>query len=105
MMNDPAYLRAPTLFAVFQQAAATVAIVTAKDKLRRLLGHGLTMRAGAAASFSAEKANEARLAGHGSQGRLATAGHPLPDVLSTPPSEFVRRAGVRPQDATSPAPT
>src|SRR3546814_9710242 len=50
MMNDPAYLRAPTIFAAFQQAGATVAVVTAKDKLRRLLGHGLTMKAGAARS-------------------------------------------------------
>src|SRR3546814_14081681 len=41
MMNDPAYLRAPTIFAAFQQAGATDAVVTAKDKLRRLLGHGL----------------------------------------------------------------
>src|SRR3546814_6354664 len=32
MMNDPAYLRAPTLFAAFQQAGATVAVVTAKDR-------------------------------------------------------------------------
>src|SRR3546814_8699709 len=32
MMNDPAYLRAPTLFAVFQQAGATVAVGTATDR-------------------------------------------------------------------------
>src|SRR3546814_2221640 len=57
MMNDPAYLRAPTIFAAFQQAGATVAVVTAKDKLHRLLGQGLTMKAGAAVCFSAEKAN------------------------------------------------
>ena len=38
MMNDPAYLRAGTLLAEAAQAVAAVAVVTAKDKLRRLLG-------------------------------------------------------------------
>ena len=41
MMNDPALLRIPTIFQAFQQAGARIAIVTAKDKLRRLLGNGL----------------------------------------------------------------
>src|SRR3546814_1373056 len=95
MMNDPAYLRAPTLLAVCQQAGATVAIVTAKDKLRRLLGHGLTMRAGAAVCLSAEKANEASLAENGIEGLLETVGQPLPDVYSAALSEFVFAAGVR----------
>ena len=36
MMNDPALLRAPTIFQAFYDAGARVAIVTAKDKLRRL---------------------------------------------------------------------
>src|SRR3546814_11361009 len=78
----PAYLRAPTIFAAFQQAGATVAVVTAKDKLRRLLGHGLTMKAGAAVCFSAEKANEASVAENGINGLLALTGKPLPSVYS-----------------------
>ena len=41
MMNDPKWLRAPTIFAAFQKAGAKVAVVTAKDKLRLLLGKGL----------------------------------------------------------------
>jgi phosphonoacetate hydrolase len=40
MMNDPKYLRAETLLAAFASRGARVAVVTAKDKLRRLLGHG-----------------------------------------------------------------
>ena len=40
-MNDPALLRVPTILAGFNQAGAKVAVVTAKDKLRRLLGVGL----------------------------------------------------------------
>ena len=39
MMNDPKYLRAGTILAAFADAGAKVAVVTAKDKLRRLLGH------------------------------------------------------------------
>ncbi len=39
MMNDPRYLRAGTILAAFADAGAKVAVVTAKDKLRKLLGH------------------------------------------------------------------
>src|SRR5262249_53697840 len=52
MMNDPKYLRAGTILAEFGSAGASVAVVTAKDKLRRLLGNGLT-----GICFSAEKAD------------------------------------------------
>jgi phosphonoacetate hydrolase len=41
MMNDARFLRAPTIFKAFFDAGAKVAVVTAKDKLRALLGHGL----------------------------------------------------------------
>ena len=41
MMNDARYLRAPTILAAFADAGAKVAVVTAKDKLRSLLGHKL----------------------------------------------------------------
>jgi phosphonoacetate hydrolase len=44
MMNDASYLRAETILAAFSRAGARVAVVTAKDKLRRLLGHGVTGR-------------------------------------------------------------
>ena len=39
MMNDPRYLRAGTILAAFADAGAKVAVITAKDKLRKLLGH------------------------------------------------------------------
>ena len=41
MMNDPKWLLAPTIFASFQRAGAKVCVVTAKDKLRLLLGNEL----------------------------------------------------------------
>ncbi|PLZ02867.1 phosphonoacetate hydrolase [Burkholderia sp. WAC0059] len=41
MMNDPSFLRVPTVLAALAQAGVRVAAVTAKDKLRRMLGHGM----------------------------------------------------------------
>ena len=41
MMNDPKYLRVGTILAAFADAGARVAVVTAKDKLRKLLGNKL----------------------------------------------------------------
>jgi len=42
MMNDASFLRAETIPAAFSRAGATVAVMTAKDKLRHLLGAGLS---------------------------------------------------------------
>jgi phosphonoacetate hydrolase len=41
MMNDAAFLRAETIQAAFSQAGAKVVVITAKKKLRKLLGYGL----------------------------------------------------------------
>ena len=90
MMNDPKWLRAPTLLAALGEAGCQVAVVTAKDKLRKLLGHQLR-----GMCFSAEKADQASLAEHGIEGVLALVGLPLPDVYSAALSEFVFAAGVK----------
>src|SRR4051812_28323608 len=60
MMNDPKWLRAPTLLAALADAGKKVAVVTAKDKLRRLLGHEMK-----GICFSSEKSNEVTLAENG----------------------------------------
>src|SRR5436190_21998449 len=52
MMNDPKYLRTGTILAAFADAGAKVAVITAKDKLRALLGHRLR-----GVCFSAEHAD------------------------------------------------
>jgi phosphonoacetate hydrolase len=98
MMNDPKWLRAPTLLAALARAGRKVAVVTAKDKLRQLLGHELR-----GICFSAEKAEQATLAEHGIDNVLHLVGLPLPSVYSAALSEFVFAAGVklmqqRPQD-------
>ena len=61
-MNDPKWLRAPTIFEAFQKAGAKIAVVTAKDKLRLLLGKGLVFD-GTAVCFSSENADKATLEG------------------------------------------
>jgi phosphonoacetate hydrolase len=90
MMNDPKYLRCDTLLAAFAQAGASVAVVTAKDKLRRLLGHEMQ-----GICFSSEKANQTTKAEHGLDDALGFVGQPLPDVYSAALSEFVFAAGVK----------
>lgn len=94
MMNDPKWLRAPTIFAAFQKAGAKVAVITAKDKLRLLLSKGLRYD-GTAIAFSSEKANQANLAENGIEKVLEFTGKPLPEVYSGDLSEFVFAAGVK----------
>ncbi|MFJ4288545.1 phosphonoacetate hydrolase [Cupriavidus sp. NPDC089707] len=89
LMNDARYLRAPTVLAAAAKAGAKVAVVTAKDKLRALLGHGLQ-----GICFSAEKADRASVAENGIDDVLARVGMPLPSVYSADLSEFVFAAGV-----------
>jgi phosphonoacetate hydrolase len=81
MMNEPKYLRCGTLLAAFADAGAKVAVVTAKDKLRRLLGHNLK-----GTCFSSEKADAAT---------VELVGMPVPSVYSAELSEFVFAAGVK----------
>ncbi|GAA0801444.1 phosphonoacetate hydrolase [Cupriavidus gilardii] len=90
MMNDPKYLRAGTILAAFAEAGASVAVVTAKDKLRRLLGHGLR-----GICFSSEKADQASVEENGIDNVLELVGMPVPSVYSAELSEFVFAAGVR----------
>src|SRR6266550_3666259 len=94
MMNDASFLRAPTIMRAFHDAGAKVAVVTAKDKLRALLGHGLDMASGRAIAFSSEKADEATVKDNGIGDVLARVGMPVPDVYSSELSEFVMSAGV-----------
>lgn len=94
MMNDAKFLRAPTIMKAFHDAGAKVAVVTAKDKLRTLLGNGLDFSSGRAIAFSSEKADKATLADNGIDDVPARVGMPVPDVYSSELSEFVMAAGV-----------
>jgi phosphonoacetate hydrolase len=90
MMNDPRYLRVGTILAAFSGAGAKVAVITAKDKLRKLLGHELQ-----GICFSSEKADQVSMAENGIEKVLERVGMPLPSVYSAALSEFVFVAGVK----------
>lgn len=95
MMNDPVLLRTPTIFKAFQDAGYKVAVITAKDKLRRLLGNGLTMKAGEACGFSSEMSDQCTIEEHGIEGVNELTGMAVPDVYSAELSELVFAAGVK----------
>ena len=97
MMNDPKYLRAETILAALAREGARLAVVTAKDKLRRLLGHGMR-----GICFSSEKADQTTEAEHGIADGLGLVGRPLPDVYSADLSEFVFAAGVKLMETVRP---
>ncbi|MFJ4688938.1 phosphonoacetate hydrolase [Streptomyces sp. NPDC088789] len=108
LMNDKRFLRAPTIFAAANETGLDVVVVTAKDKLRRLLGAGLVEEGPAldgsgrfvapsrrGICFSAEKADQANVADNGIGDVLELVGKPLPSVYSADLSEFALAAGVR----------
>jgi phosphonoacetate hydrolase len=88
MMNDPKYLQTGTILAAFADAGAKVAVVTAKDKLRALLGHRMR-----GICFSAERADQVTVDGNGIGDALSLANMPVPSVYSAELSEFVFAAG------------
>ena len=90
MMNDPRWLRAPTILAAYAEHGRKVAVITAKDKLRRLLGAGLTN----GICFSAERADQATRETCGIDDVLSLVGMPAPPVYSAELSELVLAAGV-----------
>jgi phosphonoacetate hydrolase len=90
MMTDPAMVRTPTLLALMSQAGVSVAAVTAKDKLRRMLGHNVR-----GICFSSEQADTCTVAEHGIDGLEALVGRPKPDMYSADLSLFVLDAGIR----------
>lgn len=90
MMNDPKWLRAPTILAALADHGMKVAVVTAKDKLRKLLGHQMK-----GICFSSEKSDQVTVEENGIASVLDLVGMPVPDVYSAALSEFVFAAGVK----------
>lgn len=95
MMNDPKFLRAPTIFSSFYNNGQRVAIVTAKDKLRALLADGLQFDEDRAICFSSERADQTTKDVHGIDNASAWLDTPVPEVYSAELSEFVFAAGVK----------
>lgn len=91
MMNDAKYLRAETILAAFSKRGKKVAVITAKDKLRKLLGYQLVN----GICFSSEKADQCSLEENGITDVLNLVNMPLPSVYSADLSEFVFAAGLK----------
>lgn len=88
--DDPKQLRVGTILAAFSQAGARVAVITARDKLRKLVGHQMS-----GVCFSTERAHQATLAGNGIENLLGHVGMPVPPVHSAQLSEFSLVAAVK----------
>jgi phosphonoacetate hydrolase len=99
MMTDPAMVRGDTLLGLMSQAGIAVAAVTAKDKLRRMLGKGIAIGpgrpGGGGICFSSEQADRCTLDEHGIDGVEALVGREKPDMYSADLSLFVLDAGIR----------
>ncbi len=91
MMNAPEFLRCGTLLTAAADAGRKVAFITAKEKLRTVLGNGIVSRGGIA--FSSEKVDEARAASHGIDGAESIVGRSRPEIYSGDASVYVLEAG------------
>ncbi|MDH3709177.1 MAG: phosphonoacetate hydrolase [Cyclobacteriaceae bacterium] len=91
MMNDPKYMSADTIFAAFSNAGKKVAVVTTKDKLRKMLNKGLTN----GICFSAEFSVEASLEENGIENVIELMGKPNPTIYDPDISVYCIEAGAK----------
>ncbi|KAE8415816.1 alkaline-phosphatase-like protein [Aspergillus pseudocaelatus] len=92
MICDDSLLRGSTLLEQMSQRGVRIAAVTAKDKLRKILAHGLKDDA---VCFSAEKAAECTLAENGITDVEQWVGRPAPSQYSADLSLYVLDAGIK----------
>jgi phosphonoacetate hydrolase len=90
MITDASLMRCGTILAALADAGVATAAVTAKDKLRLMLAHGL-----AGINFSSEHADRATEAQNGIGDVEAMVGRPRPDPYSGDLSLYVLDAGLR----------
>src|SRR3954451_14270427 len=98
MMTNPEMVRGDTILGRMSQEGVAVAAVTAKDKLRRMLGKGIAIGPGprgGGISFSSEKADCCTINEHGIEGVEALVGRAKPDMYSADLSLFVLDTGIR----------
>ena len=91
MMNGPEFRRCDTILTAAAEAGRKVAFITAKEKLRTVLGDGVVERGGIV--FSSEKVDEAKQATHGIDNATAIIGKPRPEIYSGDASIYVLEAG------------
>jgi len=89
MITDAERLRCGTILGAMSQAGVDTAVVTAKDKLLKVLAYKMS-----GINFSSEYANKANLAKNGIENVEKLVGRPTPDQYSADLSLFVLDAGV-----------
>lgn len=94
MVVDDSTMHGTTILAKMADAGVRVAAITAKDKLRRIINHGLSPSKGSIC-FSAQCANECTEAEHGIQDVEKWLGQSTPAQYSGELSLFVLDAGVK----------
>src|SRR5919197_2792494 len=95
-LDDPAFLRAPSIYAEMQRAGVKVLCVTAKDKLRRLLA------AGDVPAVSAEKAHEHALPAYGIADVVGLVGRKNPGPYEVDMSHYALEIGLAVTRAAGP---
>ena len=94
MIQDDSLLRGTTILEQMSKRGVRVAAVTAKDKLRKIIGHGLTPENGAIC-FSSERSAHCTIAENGITDVEKWIGRPAPPQYSGDLSLFVLDAGVK----------
>ena len=90
MLTDASLMRCETILARMANSGVPTAAITAKDKLRKMLGRNL-----AGISFSSERADQATAAENGIKDVEGLVGRPKPDMYSADLSLYVLDAGIR----------
>jgi phosphonoacetate hydrolase len=90
MITDASRLRCGTILSALSHAGVRTAVVTAKDKLLKILSYGMS-----GIAFSSEHAHKANLADNAIENVEALVGRPQPDQYSADLSLFVLDAGVK----------
>lgn len=88
LLNDPRFLRCPSIHAVLEEAGVPTLMVTTKEKLRRLLGNG------GVPSVSVELAAEQALPEYGVDDLQALVGRPVPGIYDWDASHYAMRIGI-----------
>jgi len=89
MITDATRLRCGTILGALSRAGVQTAVVTAKDKLLKVLAYEMS-----GVAFSSEHAHAANLANNGIENVEQLVGRPQPDQYSADLSLFVYDAGV-----------
>ncbi|KAJ5739595.1 hypothetical protein N7533_012379 [Penicillium manginii] len=94
MVVDDSTMHGTTILAKLAESGIRIAAITAKDKLRRIINHGLSPSK-SSICFSAQCANECTLSEHGIQDVESWLGQTTPPQYSGALSLFVLDAGLK----------